>query len=68
MQEMKHWNKNTHELEENKKVDDFLDDIIRVYQKHDMALSHEDTHGAFVVTELTKYNILWLKEDRKSVV
>jgi len=59
---VKHWNKDTKENEENPKVDSFIDDIIRVYKKHDMSISHEDSHGAFIVTDLTNYNILWLKE------
>lgn len=58
----KHWNKTTRQYEENKKIDDFLDDLIRVYKKHDLALRHEDTQGAFIVSPLSQYNILWLQD------
>lgn len=39
---------------------DFLDDIIAVYKKHGLALSHEDTQGAFEIVKLDESNIQWL--------
>jgi len=44
------------------KMKNFIDDIIEIYKKHNMSLSHEDAHGCFEVEELTEYNIKWLKE------
>ncbi len=47
---------------ENKKVDAFLKEIIEVCKKRGFSLSHEDTHGAFIVEEYDEDNIQWLME------
>lgn len=39
----------------------FLEDIIKVYQKHKLSLSHEDLYGAFIVMEYYEPNIEWLQ-------
>ena len=40
----------------------FLDDIIEVYRKHNLSLSHEDCHGAFQIEPYDQLNIDWLCE------
>lgn len=46
-------------MEERKK---FIEDIIEVYKKHNLSLSHEDGHGAFIVDDYDQYNIDWLRQ------
>ncbi len=56
---------------ENKEVDTptemevFLNDIVDVYKKHGLSLSHEDYHGAFRVTTYDEENVEWLKAAQK---
>lgn len=38
----------------------FLQDIVSVYKKHGLALSHEDGHGAFIVADLDDSLIEWV--------
>ncbi|MFK7678754.1 hypothetical protein ACI3ER_11990 [Bacillus sp. Wb] len=45
-----------------KKFNDFIDDIVKVYEKHNMSIAHEDGHGAFIVEDLEEENIKWLKD------
>ena len=45
---------------ENKQVDAFLREIVEVCKEHGFSLSHEDTHGAFVVEKYEEGNIQWL--------
>ena len=47
---------------ENKEVDAFLKEIVEVCKEHGFSLSHEDTHGAFIVERYDKDNIQWLME------
>lgn len=44
----------------NKKVDDFIDDLLDVYKKHNMSLGHEDTHGGFIINEDCECNREWV--------
>lgn len=44
------------------KVDAFIADIIEVYKKHNMSISHQDGHGAFIVERGYKFNAEWLKD------
>ena len=43
------------------KEEDFIKDIIQVYNKHGLGISHEDTHGAFCIAPLTQDLIDWLE-------
>lgn len=38
----------------------FLADITATYKRHGMSISHEDTHGAFVITDYSQRNVDWL--------
>lgn len=53
-------NYKTYKSDEN--IKNFIDDIIKVYKKHGMSISHEDGHGAFEIEKYSDYNINWLKE------
>lgn len=49
-----------YEYEESPKVDEFLKDIFKVYEKHDMAISHEDCHGSFIIVKNNPVEIDWM--------
>ena len=38
----------------------FLEDIKKVCEKHNLSISHEDGHGAFIVEDYDERNIDWL--------
>ena len=40
-------------------VDNFLDEVIKVCKKHGMSISHEDTHGSFIVTPYKEWITEW---------
>lgn len=56
---MKRWNKTKKEFIENPKIDKFIDEIVKVCQKHKMSISHEDLYGCFTIEKLNKRNISW---------
>lgn len=46
-------------------VKNFLDDLLKLYEKYELTLSHEDTHGGFLIEFDKKYfkdNINWINE------
>ena len=43
------------------KADIFIRDIIEVYKKHGLSLTHEDCEGGFIIDKLSKDNITWLQ-------
>jgi len=46
------------------KIEEFKEEIIKLYKKYNLSLSHEDTHGGFEIEELSEHNVNWLKEAR----
>ena len=40
----------------------FLKDLFELYEKHDLAISHEDYHGGFQVTKRTPDLIKWMSD------
>jgi len=38
-------------------IKNFKQDLIEVYRKHGLSLSHQDRYGSFLVEDLTDYNI-----------
>ncbi len=42
-------------------VEKFLDDIDFVCREYGLTISHEDTHGLFIVEDYSEHNIDWLK-------
>lgn len=43
-------------------VENYLNEIEKISKKYGFSLSHEDGHGAFIVTNYHNYNIEWLKD------
>lgn len=43
-----------------KRMENFLKDIDLVCKKHNLSISHEDYHGAFIIEEYDEDNIDWL--------
>jgi len=58
---MKRCNRETYIEEECKKVDDFINDILDVYNKHGLGISHEDTHGAFIIKPIDFHLKKWIE-------
>lgn len=42
------------------RIQSFMDDILAVYEKHSMAISHEDQHGAFIIVPVDQDHVDWL--------
>ena len=40
----------------------FLADLKEVYIKHNMSISHEDSHGSMIVEDYDEDNLEWVKE------
>lgn len=38
----------------------FVQDILDLYEKHDLAISHEDGHGAFEIVTADEFHAEWL--------
>ena len=43
------------------KVKLFIEELIEVYEKHQMSLGHEDSHGGFIINNYSYHNIKWLR-------
>lgn len=50
------------ELKATKNTSDFLNEIEKICKKYDLSISHEDSHGAFIIEDYDDYNIEWLKD------
>jgi len=57
---VKRWNRKKGMDTENPKIDAFLEDVIAVCRKHGLTISHEDTHGAFVIEVASEDSGEWL--------
>jgi hypothetical protein len=56
----KRWDQNEKQYIENKKVDAFFADLLRLINKHKLTISHEDNNGSFIVVPANKSKIQWL--------
>ena len=43
------------------KADEFIRDLLAVSERHRLSLSHEDTQGAFIVSDYDADKIEWLR-------
>lgn len=59
-------NGNYVEMDMPERMQNFLEDIKRVCNKHNLSISHEDCHGAFIIEDYDEYNIKWLFEASKN--
>ena len=48
------------EMDMPERMRNFLEDIKKVCEKHNLSISHEDGHGAFIVEDYNDRNIEWL--------
>ena len=44
------------------KKESFIDDIVNIYKKYNLSLSHEDTQGAFKIEKYSDENVDWIRE------
>ena len=49
-------------MNEEKKVAEFLNEIETICKKYNLSISHEDSHGGFIIEKYDDYNIEWLKD------
>lgn len=55
------WNLSTKKFEYTpKNVSDFLADLNKLYKKHNLAISHEDSHGGFIIVPLDELHVDWI--------
>ena len=47
-------------------IQDFLDDIQLVYEKHGLCISHEDGHGSFLIEKNDPIIVDWLLQANKN--
>lgn len=59
---MNRWNIKLEQDTENKQADEFLSDIVSICVKHGLSLSHEDSHGAFLIEDYDEENISWIED------
>lgn len=59
---MKRWSRKKCKEVENLKVDEFINDIIDVYKKHNLSIGHEDHYGSFEIEDIHNDNIKWIKD------
>lgn len=52
-------------IETPKEMEAFLNDIVEVYERHGLSLSHEDCHGAFIVEDYNERNVRWIRNAHK---
>jgi len=43
-------------------LDQFFKELFSLYEKYDVSISHEDSHGAFMLDHDNEYNRDWIKE------
>ena len=40
----------------------FINEVVSLMQKYNLSISHEDTHGAFIIKEYDEDTIEWFKQ------
>ncbi len=56
------WHTKSGSERETPAIDAFITEIIEVYKKHGFSISHEDSHGGFLIEKFDMYNVEWLQE------
>ena len=50
----------------NKQLDkyklDFINEVEQLMEKYSLSISHEDTHGAFIITDYNENKIKWFRQ------
>ncbi|HMQ52174.1 MAG TPA: hypothetical protein PKE64_20510 [Anaerolineae bacterium] len=57
---MERWNIETGQAVENEAIDKFLQEVVSICSKYGFSISHEDTHGAFVIEAYDQAKAEWL--------
>ena len=45
-----------------KDAEKFIDEILEICKKHNISISHEDCHGAFMLLKFDQLDIEWLRQ------
>ena len=43
------------------KVKNFIEETIKLCKRYNFSISHEDTHGAFIISDYNEKNINWFR-------
>ena len=57
---MKRWNTTMSKEIDSPPIDEFLNEIIAVCEKHGISISHEDGHGSFQIENFDKFFVDWI--------
>ena len=57
-----YWDCNASQFIASSKVDEFLKELVELYKKHNLSISHEDSHGNFIIESYDQENIKWLND------
>jgi hypothetical protein len=58
---MMRWNDRKARYAQNAVVDNFIEELVTVCRKHGLCIGHEDSHGAFIIENLTEGRVNWLR-------
>lgn len=45
----------------NTNIDLFFEELIKLYEKYNLTISHEDGHGSFIIDNYNEFSIDWIK-------
>lgn len=40
----------------------FYKELIALYKKYDLSISHEDSHGSFIIENYNEHNVDWIMD------
>lgn len=64
---MKIWDKKKgEEIEQPEEMRDFKNEVIELMKKYNLSISHEDSHGGFIIERYDEYNVEWFKDASKN--
>ena len=55
-----YWDCVTSQFVASSKVDEFLKELVELYKKHNLSISHEDTHCNFIIESYNQENVKWV--------
>lgn len=59
---MKRFNLKYGDERRNRQIDAFISDVLNVCKQHGLSISHEDSHGAFIVVDYAEEFDKWLRD------
>ena len=54
------------EIEQPDEMRDFINEVIELMKKYNLSISHEDSHGGFIIERYDEYNVEWFKDANKN--